>query len=256
MIKVQKVLTVQKVVVKQETVQSEKLIQHLIQKKLRNKKRQKKKKKRKTPKGASDKGKQNGSAPAKPTNDQPKEDTLDAFLKRKDLTKWYDFIDMLSPEDIEAIDIIITQRRNEGEEDLAKEMKKEQEDEKPVLKDGKQTDGSCDRTTGSGTDATDPEEGKHKKRIRRKLNKEFIVYVGEEKKKMRLVECTDSNSLSETTQSEEEAIDSQIWEVQQTQTRKTMLQIQTRKKVIKSQTQKKVKRVTQTRQEVTKVTKW
>ena len=41
------------------------------------------------------------------------------------------------------------------------------------------------------------------------MNKEFIVYVGEEKKKMRLVECTDSNSLSETTQSEEEAIDSQ-----------------------------------------------
>ena len=117
---------------------------------------------------------------------------------------------MLSPEDIEAIDIIITQRQNEEEEDLAKEIKKEQEDEKPVLKDGKQTDGSCDRTTGSGTDATDPEEGKqHKKRIRRKLNKEFIVYVGEEKRKMHLVECTDSNSLSETTQSEEEAIDSQ-----------------------------------------------
>ena len=36
-----------KVAVKQETVQSEKLIHHLIQKKVRNKKRQKKKKKRK-----------------------------------------------------------------------------------------------------------------------------------------------------------------------------------------------------------------
>ena len=178
-------------------------------KEAKKQKKAKKEEKKKMPKGASDKGKQNGSAPAKPTNDQPKEDTLDAFLKRKDLTKWYDFIDMLSPEDIEAIDIIITQRRNEEEEDLAKEIKKEEEDEKPVLKDGKQTDGSCDRTTGSGTDATDPEEGKHKKRIRRKLNKEFIVYVGEEKKKMHLVECTDSNSLSETTQSEEEAIDSQ-----------------------------------------------
>ena len=64
--------------------------------------------------------------------------------------------------------------------------------------------------TGSGTDATDTEEGKqHKKRICRKLNKEFIVYVGEEKRKIRLVECSDSNNLSETTQSEEEAIDSQ-----------------------------------------------
>ena len=144
-----------------------------------------------------------------PTNDQPKEETLDAFLKRKDLKKWHYFIDMLSPEDIEAIDILITQRRHEEEEALAKEIKKEQEEDKPVLKDGKQTDGSCDRTTGSGTDVTDPKEGKqHKKRIRRKLNKEFIVYVGEEKRKMCLVECTDSNSLSETTQSEEEAIDS------------------------------------------------
>ena len=178
-------------------------------------KKAKKEEKKKMPKGASDKGKQNGSAPAKltddnPTNDQPKEETLDAFLKNKDLKKWHYFIDMLSPEDIEAIDILITQRRNKEEEALKKEIKKEQEEEKPVLKDGKQTDGSCDRMTGSGTDATHTEEGKqHKKRIRRKLNKEFIVYVGEEKRKMRLVECSDSNNLSETTQSEEEAIDSQ-----------------------------------------------
>ena len=56
---------------------------------------------------------------------------------------------MVSPEDIEAIDILITQRRNE-EASLDKEIKEE-----PVLKDGKQTDGSCDRTTGSGTDVTD-----------------------------------------------------------------------------------------------------
>ena len=54
---------------------------------------------------------------------------------------------MVSPEDIEAIDILITQRRNE-EASLDKEIKEE-----PVLKEGKQTDGSCDRTTGSGTDA-------------------------------------------------------------------------------------------------------
>ena len=115
MIKVQKVLAVQKVAIQQETVQSEKLIQHLIQKKLRNQKKAKKEEKKKMPKGASDKGKQNGSAPAKltddnPTNDQPKEETLDAFLKNKDLKKWHYFIDMLSPEDIEAIDILITQR--------------------------------------------------------------------------------------------------------------------------------------------------
>ena len=107
---------------------------------------------------------------------------------------------MVSPEDIEAIDILITQRRNE-EASLDKEIKEE-----PVLKDGKQTDGSCDRTTGSGTDATDAtdtQKGKqHKKRICRKLNKEFIVYVGEERTKMRLVECSDSNSLPETSESD------------------------------------------------------
>ena len=104
---------------------------------------------------------------------------------------------MVSPEDIEAIDILITQRQNE-EAFLDKEIKEE-----PVLKDGKQTDGSCDRTTGSGTDATDTQKGKqHKKRIHRKLNKEFIVYVGEERTKIRLVECSDSNSLPETSESD------------------------------------------------------
>ena len=105
---------------------------------------------------------------------------------------------MVSPEDIETIDILITQRRNE-EASLDKEIKEE-----PVLKDGKQTDGSCDRTTGSGTDATDATDTQkeHKKRICRKLNKEFIVYVGEERTKMRLVECSDSNSLPETSESD------------------------------------------------------
>ena len=52
-------------------------------------------------------------------------------------------------------------------------------------------------------DATDTKKGKqHKKRICRKLNKEFIVYVGEERTKMRLVECSNSNSLRETSESD------------------------------------------------------
>ena len=178
LIKVQEVLTVVKVAVQQETVQREKLKMKYL--KQRNQKKQKKKK------SAHDKGKQNGSQPAK-----PKEETLNDFLKKKDLKKWIYVIDMVSPEDIEVIDILITQRRNEAEASLDKEIKEEPEGEKPVLKDGKQTDDSCDRTTGSGTDmtdvtdvtdvtdATDTKKGKqHKKRIRRKLNKEFIVYVG------------------------------------------------------------------------------
>ena len=170
--------------------------------KQRSQKRQNKKRKKK--KSAHDKGKQNGSQPAK-----PKKETLNDFLKKKDLKKWHYVIDMVSPEDIEAIDILITQRRNEVEASLDKEIKEELEGEKPVLKDGKQTDGSCHRTTGSGTDttdetdATDTKKGKqHKKRICRKLNKEFIVYVGEERTKLHLVECSDSNSLRETSESD------------------------------------------------------
>ena len=165
------------------------------------KKPKKAKKEVKKKKSAHDKGKQNGSQPAK-----PKEETLNDFLKKKDLKKWIYVIDMVSPEDIEAIDILITQRQNEAEASLDKEIKEEPEGEKPVLKDSKQTDGSCDRTTGSrtdATDATDTKKGKqHKKRIRRKLNKEFIVYVGEERTKIRLVECSDSNSLRETSESD------------------------------------------------------
>ena len=168
------------------------------------KKSKKAKKEVKKKKSAHDKGKQNGSQPAK-----PKEETLNDFLKKKDLKKWIYVIDMVSPEDIEAIDILITQRRNEAEASLDKEIKEEPEGEKPVLKDGKQTDGSCDRTTGSGTDATDARDAtdtkkgkQHKKRIRRKLDKEFIVYVGEERTKMQLVECSNSNSLHETSESD------------------------------------------------------
>ena len=153
----------------------------------------KKAKKRSEKKSARDKGNQNGCQPA-----EPKEETLNDFLKKKDLKKWHYVIDRVSPEDVEAIDILITQRQNE-EASLDKEIK-----EKPVLKDGKQTDGSCDRSTGSGTDATDATDTQkeHKKRIRRKLNKEFIVYVGEERTKMHLVECSDSNSLPETSESD------------------------------------------------------
>ena len=165
------------------------------------KKPKKAKKEEKKKKNAHDKGKQNGSQPAK-----LKEETLNDFLKKKDLKKWHYIIDMVSPEDIEAIDILITQRQNEVEASLDKEIKEELEGEKPVLKDGKQTDGSCDRTIGSGTDvtdATDIKKGKqHKKQIHRKWNKEFIVYVGEERTKMCLVECSNSNSLCETSESD------------------------------------------------------
>ena len=202
-------LAVVEVAVQQETVQREKLMKYLKQ---RSQKRQKR---RKTEKTVHDKGKQNGSEPAK-----PKEETLNEFLKKKDLKKWHYVIDMVCPEDIEAIDILITQRLNEEEASLDKEIKEELKGEKPVLKDGKQTDGSCDRTTGSGTDGTDVTDAtdatdtkkakQHKKRICRKLNKEFIVYVGEERTKMHLVECSDSNSLCETSESDFQVLESAL----------------------------------------------
>ena len=100
MIKVQEVLTVVKVAVQQEKVQREKLMKYLKQRSQKKAKKEEKKKK-----SAHDKGKQNGSQPAK-----LKEETLNDFLKKKDLKKWHYVIDMVSPEDIEAIDILITQR--------------------------------------------------------------------------------------------------------------------------------------------------
>ena len=69
------------------------------------KKQKQAKKEVKKKKSAHDKGKQNGSQPAK-----PKEETLNDFLKKKDLKKWHYVIDMVSLEDIETIDILITQR--------------------------------------------------------------------------------------------------------------------------------------------------
>ena len=72
---------------------------------LKQRSQKKAKKEVKKKKSAHDKGKQNGSQPAK-----PKEETLNDFLKKKDLKKWIYVIDMVSPEDIEAIDILITQR--------------------------------------------------------------------------------------------------------------------------------------------------
>ena len=113
MIKVQEVLAVLEVAVQQEIVQKEKLMQYLHQ---RTQKRQKKKKKRK--KLFLIKENRMGSEPAK-----PKEETLNEFLKKKDLKKWHYMIDMVSSEDIEAIDILITQRRSEEEVALEKEIK-------------------------------------------------------------------------------------------------------------------------------------
>ena len=91
---------------------------------------------------------------------------LNEFIKKKDVKKWHFLVDVISQEDCETIDILLRQRCDEEEEARIKE-----EEKKPVIKEEKQTDGSCDKTTDA-TDATDDEDRKSKKKIRRKLSTE------------------------------------------------------------------------------------
>ena len=116
---------------------------------------------------------------------------LNDFLKKKDVKKWHFLVDVISQEDCEAIDILLRQRHDEEEEARIKE-----EEKKPVIKKEKQTDGSCDRMTDvtDVTDVTDDEDRKSKKKIRRELSTEFIVFVGPEKRKMKLVAVSDTDS--------------------------------------------------------------
>ena len=50
------------------------------------------------------------------------EETLNEFLKKKDLKKWHFLVDVISQEDCEAIDILLRQRRDEEEECRIKEQ--------------------------------------------------------------------------------------------------------------------------------------
>ena len=149
--------------------------------------------------------------------------SVDKFLKEDGLHKWRYLIDMAANDDCEAIDILITERRDaisaEIEKDLKKGHKKEdlivikEEKQVPiVIKEEKQTDGSCDHTSGSEeskTDATDPtdettDSDSKPKKCRRKLNKEFVMFVGDERRRVKLVEIdSDENShtLEECTDS-------------------------------------------------------
>ena len=107
------------------------------------------------------------------------------------MKKWHYLVDVISQEDCKAIDILLRQRHDEEEEARIKEQ--EVLDKKLVIKEEKQTDGSCDRTTDA-TDATDDEDRKSKKKIRRELSTEFFVFVGPEKRKMKLVAVSDADS--------------------------------------------------------------
>ena len=109
---------------------------------------------------------------------------------------------MISDEDVEAIQILIDERRLAEEEKEQKDVAKQQKKAIQELKQGKtsikaehQTDGSCDKTeSGSSTDSSVGQ-----KKCRKKLLKEFVVYtmVGNERKMLKLIEMdTDDTSLA------------------------------------------------------------
>ena len=111
-------------------------------------------------------------------------------------------IDLISDEEVEAIQICIDERRRAEEEkeekDIAKQQKKalkEFNDGQINIKTETQTDGSCDRTeTETSTDSSVQKITCHKK-----LLKEFFVYtyVGSQKKRLKLVEM-DSTDMDNT----------------------------------------------------------
>ena len=131
------------------------------------------------------------------------------------------FVDMASNEDCEAIDILIVERRQAVAAELEKQIKKEKINpnlkDPIVIKEEKQTDSSCDRTSSSKatdkqvTEATDPTDVTDSdasvkvkwKKCKRKLNKEFFMFVGDEKRRIKIFEvdsdensCTDSGTES------------------------------------------------------------
>ena len=123
-------------------------------------------------------------------------------MRDKDVKKCRYLIDLISDEDVEAIQICIDERRRAEEEkeekDIAKQRKKalkEFNDGKINIKTERQTDGSCDRTeTESSTDSS-----VQKKTCRKKLLKEFFVYtyIGSQKKRLKPVEM-DSTDMDNT----------------------------------------------------------
>ena len=128
--------------------------------------------------------------------------TLEDFLRDKDINKWRYIFDVITDEDVEAIDILITERclaeaekeRKEKEKEQKKAMK-EFKDSKVQIKSEHQTDGSCDKTetssmTGSLTGSLMESSVSQKKACRKKLAKEFLVYtyIGNQIKKLKLIE--------------------------------------------------------------------
>ena len=143
--------------------------------------------------------------------------TVDELLKLDGLHKWRYVVDMASNEDCEALEILITERRQAVAAELEKQIKKEKNDpnlkDPLVIKEEKQTDSSCDHTSSlegtekQMTDATDLTDVTDfdtsvqvkQKKVRRKLNKEFVMFVGDEKRRIKILELdSDENTPTDS----------------------------------------------------------
>ena len=124
---------------------------------------------------------------------------------------------MASNEDCEALEILITERRQAVAGELEKQIEKEKNypnsKDPLVIKEEKQTDGSCDCTSSlegtekQMTDATDPTDVTDsdtsvqvkQKKVRRKLNKEFVMFVGDKKRHIKILELdSDENTPTDS----------------------------------------------------------
>ena len=111
-------------------------------------------------------------------------------------------MDVVSDKDIEAIQILIDERRLAEEEKEKKEMEKQQKKALKKFRDGKvnikserQTYGSCDKTeTGSSTDSSSDK----RKTCWKELSKEFnvYIYVGNQKRMLKLVKMDSTEGIS------------------------------------------------------------
>ena len=129
--------------------------------------------------------------------------TFEQFMRDPDLKKWQYVIDVISDEEVEAIQILIDERHLAEKEKEQKDIERQQKKAQQEVKKGKtgikaerQTDGSCDKTESSSGSSTDSSVGQ--KKCRKKLAKEFVVYtmVGNEKRMLKLIEMdTEDTSL-------------------------------------------------------------
>ena len=128
--------------------------------------------------------------------------TFEEFMKDPDINKWRYVVDVISDKDIEAIQILIDERRLAEEEKERKDIEKQQKkamkefrDSKVNIKSERQRDCSCDKMeTGSLTDSSSDK----RKTCWKEWSKEFYVYtfIGNQKRMLKLVKMDSTEGRS------------------------------------------------------------